>query len=212
MSFVIAIGLIGALIAIRIFKIKNDYWLIVIIGVLGAGISYSVFRNVVASSFIDALYDRDNGVVADLILLIFSLLGSVLAILPFKFLKPEDSGKATNFVEINMKNKDFENIKVKEYDINAQQGENMNKFTYEEINQLKDQLAENNIDVVIENLQNRLKNNPTFAQLYDELIMIRSRTNQIESAVTKGILTHDIENIEMNKIRDSLLNLLNRMV
>jgi len=60
-------------------------------------------------------------------------------------------------------------------------------------------------------MKNKFKNNNLSDDNYNDLIIIESRYHQLQSSSRKGVLTRDDETLEENKIRNSLLSLIDSM-
>lgn len=82
------------------------------------------------------------------------------------------------------------------------------KITKNEIIELKDSIGKNNIESIIQEMKDKFKNKNLSDGAYNELIIIESRYNQLKSSSRKGVLRRDDETLEENKIRNSLLTLI----
>jgi len=85
------------------------------------------------------------------------------------------------------------------------------KIPKNEIIELKDSIGKNKIEHIIEEMKNKFKNNNLSDDNYNDLIIIESRYHQLQSSSRKGVLTRDDETLEENKIRNSLLSLIDSM-
>ena len=75
------------------------------------------------------------------------------------------------------------------------------------IGQLRKYLAEDKLNLVLQQLQTFLKNSPQL----DQAILQTARYNDIRGQINTGIISHENANMEKNKIRKALIELLNEI-
>lgn len=82
-------------------------------------------------------------------------------------------------------------------------------LSIEKRNKLKELIAENKFIEFINELKELIKDETTYSTTFDELIILKSRLNQVYAGGRKGTLSSQEENLELNKIRDNLLAIIN---
>jgi hypothetical protein len=73
---------------------------------------------------------------------------------------------------------------------------------------LKDLIAENKFVDAIDKLKQLIREGTLDDQHYNNLVIAKSRLDSVENAVSNGTMSHDQENLELNKIRTSILRII----
>ena len=207
--YAIFTALVVSFLGAKILKLQKRKWVFVVLSLIGA----VMISNYILSNDSDAIVMAIFLTIISTLVILFLgkiaglVMSSNLAILNGANKRPET-------VETNVgidKEETGHQSEIAKEKIESELKEAETSLSTDEIFKLKDLIAKNEVITAIDSLKGQLKLKAIPPRIYDEIVILESRLNQVEASVRKGIIGLNEQVLEINQIRDNLLAVINQL-